>query len=146
MNELFVALIWIAVGALHYLLTPRAQWWINAMTVAVACIACLMCWYVNRRRRAECRQAVADLQHFRATLEEYRRWLASVPNVSTALDNLQSELNGEQLSAQYPPNRAHGPWTLPNLREVLQTRQFRPRRFTLSDPRATPCSREQDRA
>lgn len=117
------------------------------MTVAVACIACLMCWVVNRRRRENFRQAVVELQRFRATLEMYRLWLANVPNVSTALDNLQAELTGKRLNANFPPDQAHGPWTLPNLREVLQSRHFRPRRFTLSDPpRATPCSREQNNA
>lgn len=60
-----------------------------------------------------------ELYRWRVKWQEYRRWLAEFEEVGITLDNMKSEVDGEGLSASYPPGDV-GPWTVDALREHLR--------------------------
>lgn len=60
-----------------------------------------------------------ELHRWRVKWQEYRRWLAEFEEVGITLDNMKSEVDGEGLSASYPPVDV-GPWTVDALREHLR--------------------------
>lgn len=123
MREACIALAWIIVAAAHYFTSAHAHLLTNLYIVASGVLTAAACWWVNRDRRKACRHAQAELHRYKATLAEYRRWLAICPEADATLWNLQSELEGKRLNAIYPPSVDGGPWTLPNLRELLLIRR-----------------------
>lgn len=91
--------------------------------VVAACISSvpflMIAWHTWRDRRARRRRADAKLFRWKTKWTEYRQWLAEFPDVALVLDNLLSEVNGEQLDACHPPG-PNGPWPVNGLRTVMR--------------------------